>query len=113
MLYSCNTVNQLLYKSRTLLILLYFEYLPVVLTIVVWTLLLNETWFQKYMQHMLSSVYSKFRNMDDKVNGFEDIHFKNIVTAEACSHQVKNCTQQALDLFRKWMQIIHPDNNNT
>ncbi|XP_060868466.1 aminopeptidase N-like [Metopolophium dirhodum] len=68
--------------------------------------------FQNYMQRMLSSVYSKFRNMDVNINGFEDIHFKNIVTAEACSHQIKDCTQQALDLFRKWMKIIDPDNNN-
>lgn len=64
------------------------------------------------MQRMLSSVYSKFMNMSVELVGFENINFKNIVTAEACGNQIKNCTQQAVDLFRKWMKIIDPDNNN-
>ncbi|XP_008186165.1 aminopeptidase N isoform X2 [Acyrthosiphon pisum] len=72
----------------------------------------NHAMFQNYMQRMLSSVYSKFGNMNGQTEGFEKINFKNIVTAEACGHQIKNCTQQALDLFRKWMKTIDPDNNN-
>lgn len=64
------------------------------------------------MQRMLSTVYSKFINMSVELDGFENISFKNLVTAEACDHQIKDCTQQALDLFRKWMKIIDPDNND-
>jgi len=50
--------------------------------------------------------------MSVELDGFENISFKNLVTAEACDHQIKDCTQQALDLFRKWMKIIDPDNND-
>lgn len=64
------------------------------------------------MKRILSSVYIKFINMDININGFEQINLKNIVTAEACDHQIKVCTQQALDLFRNWMNITDPDNNN-
>jgi len=64
------------------------------------------------MQRMLSSVYSEFRDMAVELNGFEEIRFKNLVTAEACRHRIKDCTEQALELFSKWMKISDPDNNN-
>ncbi|XP_022171836.1 aminopeptidase N-like [Myzus persicae] len=72
----------------------------------------NEAVFQNYMQRMLSSVYSKFQDMTVELNGFEQVQFKNLITAEACRHQIKDCTEQALNLFRKWMEITDPDNNN-
>ncbi|XP_008182457.2 aminopeptidase N [Acyrthosiphon pisum] len=68
--------------------------------------------FQNYMRRMLSCVYSKFRNMNDKVNGYENIKFQTYVISNACNNQIKDCIQQALDLFRKWMKINDPDNNN-
>ncbi|XP_001944764.2 aminopeptidase N [Acyrthosiphon pisum] len=72
----------------------------------------NQGVFQNYMQRMLSSVYSEFRDMAVELNGFEEIRFKNLVTAEACRHRIKDCTEQALELFSKWMKISDPDNNN-
>jgi len=60
----------------------------------------------------MSSVYSKFINMNFTTNGFEDTRFKNLMTVQACDHKIVNCTQQALDLFRNWMKITDPDNNN-
>lgn len=50
--------------------------------------------------------------MTVELNGFEQVQFKNLITAEACRHQIKDCTEQALNLFRKWMEITDPDNNN-
>jgi len=64
------------------------------------------------MQRMLSSVYGKFQDMTVELNGFEEVKFKNLVTEGACQHQIKDCTEQALSLFRKWMNVTDPDNNN-
>ncbi|XP_003240752.1 aminopeptidase N-like [Acyrthosiphon pisum] len=64
------------------------------------------------MRDMLSCVYSKFRNMDEKVNGYENIQLKNLVISRACEYQTKDCNQRVLDMFRKWMKSIDPDNNN-
>lgn len=61
---------------------------------------------------MLSSVYGKFLDMTAELNGFEEVSFKNLVTSHACHYQIKDCTEQALDLFRKWMKIADPDNDN-
>jgi len=47
-----------------------------------------------------------------ELNGFEEIRFKNLVTAEACRNKIKSCTEQSLDLFSKWMKTTDPDNNN-
>jgi len=64
------------------------------------------------MQRMLFPVYSRFQDMTVELNNFEEIRFKNLVTAEACRHRIKDCTEQALDLFRKWMKTTDPDKNN-
>ncbi|XP_016663890.1 aminopeptidase N-like isoform X2 [Acyrthosiphon pisum] len=68
--------------------------------------------FQNNMRDILSCIYNKFRNMDDKVNGYENIKFQNLVISNACEYQTKDCIQRVLDLFRKWMKSIDPDNNN-
>ncbi|XP_015378503.1 PREDICTED: aminopeptidase N-like, partial [Diuraphis noxia] len=65
-----------------------------------------------YMQRMMSSVYAKFQDMTVELNGFEEIVFKNLVTSHACYYKIENCTKQPLDLFRKWMKITDPDNDN-
>ncbi|XP_029346688.1 aminopeptidase N [Acyrthosiphon pisum] len=68
--------------------------------------------FQKNMRDMLSCVYSKFRNVEQEVNGYENIYFKTTVINRACEYQTKDCIQLVLDLFRKWMKSVDPDNNN-
>ncbi|XP_003240500.1 aminopeptidase N isoform X1 [Acyrthosiphon pisum] len=68
--------------------------------------------FQNNMRDMLSCVYSKFRNLDEKVNGYENINFKRLVISRACEYQTKDCIQRVLDLFRKWIKSVDPDNNN-
>ncbi|XP_029341713.1 aminopeptidase N isoform X2 [Acyrthosiphon pisum] len=68
--------------------------------------------FQNNMRDMLSCMYSKFRNIDEKVNGYENINFKILVISRACEYQTKDCIQRVLDLFRKWMKSVDPDNNN-
>ncbi|XP_029344594.1 uncharacterized protein LOC100161354 isoform X1 [Acyrthosiphon pisum] len=68
--------------------------------------------FQNNMRDMLSCVYSKFRNMDEKVNGYENIQLQSLVISRACEYQTKDCIQRVLDIFRKWMKSIDPDNNN-
>jgi len=72
----------------------------------------NQGLFQKYMKRMLSSVYNRFRNMTVELEGYEDIRFKNLVIAEACRHRVQDCIDQALTLFKQWMQTEKPDSNN-
>ncbi|KAE9538907.1 hypothetical protein AGLY_005489 [Aphis glycines] len=72
----------------------------------------NHGVFQNYMQRMLSPVYSRFRNMTVELNNFEEIRFKNLVIAEACRRRIKDCTEQALDLFSRWMKTTDPDKNN-
>jgi len=64
------------------------------------------------MRRLLLPVYSRFQNMTSKLNGFEEIRFKNLVTAEACRQGIKDCIKQALDLFSKWMKTTDPDKNN-
>ncbi|XP_003248278.1 aminopeptidase N-like [Acyrthosiphon pisum] len=64
------------------------------------------------MRDMLSCVYSKFRNLEEKVIGYENINFKSLVISRACEYQTKDCIQRVLDLFRKWMKSVDPDNNN-
>lgn len=64
------------------------------------------------MKRLLSFVYNQFQDMNDEVNGFEEIRFKNMIIAQACRHHVKDCTEQALELFNIWMKSDDPDNNN-
>lgn len=64
------------------------------------------------MQRMLSSVYNDFKDMTSELKGFEEINFKNLVISEACRHRVKDCTDKALVLFKKWMNTDDPDNTN-
>lgn len=61
---------------------------------------------------MLSSVYSNYRDMTTELKDFEEIHLKNLITIEACRHRVNDCTDQALMLFKKWMNVDNPDSNN-
>eukprot|EP00102_Acyrthosiphon_pisum_P019671 XP_016656881.1 PREDICTED: aminopeptidase N isoform X2 [Acyrthosiphon pisum] len=72
----------------------------------------NHAVFQKNMRDMLSCMYSKFRNMDEKVNGYENIQLQSLVISRACQYKTKDCIQRVLDLFRKWMKSSDPDNNN-
>ncbi|XP_026808314.1 aminopeptidase N-like [Rhopalosiphum maidis] len=72
----------------------------------------NQGVFQNYMQRMLSPVYSRFRNMTTKLNDFEEIRFKNLIIAEACRYRINDCTEQAINLFSKWMNTTDPDKNN-
>ncbi|KAF0765051.1 aminopeptidase N-like [Aphis craccivora] len=72
----------------------------------------NQGVFQNLMRRLLLPVYSRFQNMTTKYNSFEETRFKNLVIAEACRHEIKDCTKQALDLFRKWMKTTDPDKNN-
>eukprot|EP00102_Acyrthosiphon_pisum_P009100 XP_003246749.1 PREDICTED: aminopeptidase N [Acyrthosiphon pisum] len=67
---------------------------------------------QKNMRDMLSCMYSKYRNMDEKVNGYENIQLQSLVISRACEYKTKDCIQRVLDLFRKWMKSSDPDNNN-
>ncbi|XP_029342693.1 aminopeptidase N isoform X2 [Acyrthosiphon pisum] len=68
--------------------------------------------FQNNIRDMLSCVYNKFRNMEEKVNGYENIQLQSLVISRACEYQTKDCIQRVLDLFRKWMKSVDPDNNN-
>jgi len=64
------------------------------------------------MKRVLSSVYNQFRNMTVELENYEDIRFKNLVIAEACRYRVQDCTDQALKLFKQWMNTDNPDSNN-
>lgn len=64
------------------------------------------------MQRTISPVYDQFQDMTVELKTFEEIRFKNLVIAQACHHRVKDCTEQALSLFKKWMATEDPDSNN-
>lgn len=65
------------------------------------------------MRRLLLPVYTKFRDMTVELKEFEDIRFKNLVIGSACYNRIKDCTEQALQLFQKWMKTADPDDNNT
>ncbi|VVC39573.1 Hypothetical protein CINCED_3A003208 [Cinara cedri] len=72
----------------------------------------NQGEVQNYMRRLLSPVYTNFRNMNEEVKGFEEIRFKNMIIAQACRNQMKDCIHQSLELFSNWMTAEDPDNNN-
>ncbi|XP_025198945.1 aminopeptidase N-like [Melanaphis sacchari] len=72
----------------------------------------NHKVFLNYMQRLLWPMFNKVRNITIKLNGFEEVRFKNLVIFEACRYQIKECTKQALDLFNKWMNTTDIDKNN-
>ncbi|XP_050540509.1 aminopeptidase N-like [Daktulosphaira vitifoliae] len=65
----------------------------------------NQGIYQSYMQRMISPVYSRFRDMSEELKGYEPVLFKNHVISEACRNRMKDCSDQALSLFRKWMEL--------
>lgn len=64
------------------------------------------------MRNILSSVYEQFRDMTTELKNFEQIRLKNLVISVACSHRIKDCTDQSLKIFNNWMKTTDPDNNN-
>lgn len=64
------------------------------------------------MQRLLATLYKRFGNMTVELEGFEEIRFKNLVIAQACRYKIKDCTEQALALFKQWMKTNDPDTNN-
>ncbi|XP_050433287.1 aminopeptidase N-like [Adelges cooleyi] len=72
----------------------------------------NQGIFQSYMQKLIAPVYNNYRDMTEELRGYEPILFKNLVIAEACRNRMRDCSDQAVTLFRKWMQSSDPDNFN-
>lgn len=64
------------------------------------------------MRRLLLPVYTQFRDMTIELKNFDNIRFNNLVIESACHNRIKDCTDQALQLFQKWMKTADPDSNN-
>lgn len=67
---------------------------------------------QKFVKTLLVPIFEKFNKLTDIPKDFEEIKFKNLITSWACKTDVGDCTEQALDLFKRWKTDSNPDVNN-
>ena len=65
--------------------------------------------FQKYMQRLLAPIFSRvgFEGSSDEAH--LDSFLRSLVVSWACSMRMSECTDQARDNFKMWMDSLNPD----
>lgn len=106
------TAHRSLQVSKHIICVIFTDYCDTSHHAVLWYLTKRMRLPQGYLRYMLLPVYHQWRNLTLDVKGFEDTQLRNLVMSTACRNLLKDCTDQAYQLFHKWTEVIDPDRSN-